>query len=150
MGTVTLPAPGSSIYVDSNVLIYRVEAVQPYLAATMPLWDALRAGTHSIVTSELTVLEVLVKPIELNDARLQRVFRRVLYNTKNVVAAPLTRSVLERAAALRAATRLKTPDALHAATALDAGCALFVTNDPAFRRVPHLPVVVLREVVNAP
>ncbi len=40
---------------------------------------------------------------------------------------------------------LKTPDALHAATALLQGCKLFVTNDGAFRRVAHLPVTVLSE-----
>jgi len=57
---------------------------------------------------------------------------------------------LEIAADLRATTRLKTPDAIHAATALDAGCALFVTNDPAFRRVPRLNVAVLSEVAATP
>ena len=34
-------------------------------------------------------------------------------------------------------------DALHAATALAAGCSLFVTNDTDFRRVPGLPAVIL-------
>ena len=42
---------------------------------------------------------------------------------------------------------LKTPDALHAATALRAGCALFITNDTDFRRVEGLPTVVLDDVV---
>ena len=33
---------------------------------------------------------------------------------------------------IRAVTGLKTSDALHAATALSAGCTLFVTNDTDF------------------
>jgi predicted nucleic acid-binding protein len=41
---------------------------------------------------------------------------------------------------------LKTPDAIHAATALACGSAMFVTNDGGFRKVPQLPVVVLSEV----
>jgi predicted nucleic acid-binding protein len=41
--------------------------------------------------------------------------------------------------------KLKTPDAIHAATALLAGCALFVTNDPAFKRIAGLPVGLLSE-----
>jgi predicted nucleic acid-binding protein len=43
---------------------------------------------------------------------------------------PITRPILLEAARLRAATKLKTPDAIHAATAMDAGCALFVTTTP--------------------
>lgn len=42
---------------------------------------------------------------------------------------------------------LKTPDALHAATALQAGCALFVTNDVGFRQVASLPLVVLDDLL---
>ena len=63
MGRLTLPASGS-VYVDANTIIYRVEAVQPYLWATQPLWDALDRGTQPVVTSELSLLEVLVKPIQ--------------------------------------------------------------------------------------
>jgi predicted nucleic acid-binding protein len=47
---------------------------------------------------------------------------------------------------LRAAHTLKTPDALHAATALETACVLFVTNDKGFRRVPGINVAVLSEV----
>ena len=45
---------------------------------------------------------------------------------------------------------LKTPDAIHAATALLAGCALFVTNDRGFKRVPGLRLAVLDDVLVAP
>jgi len=55
--------------------------------------------------------------------------------------------IWEQAAQLRAATGLKTPDAVHAATALVVGASLFVTNDPAFRRVDNLPVTVLSELM---
>ena len=55
--------------------------------------------------------------------------------------------VFEDAARLRAEARLTTPDAIHAATALQAGCALFVTNDNAFRRVQDLPFAVLDDLL---
>jgi predicted nucleic acid-binding protein len=48
---------------------------------------------------------------------------------------------------LRATTKLKTPDALHAATASDAGCALFITNDVGFRAVASLPLVILDDLL---
>ena len=56
---------------------------------------------------------------------------------------PITQPILREAARLRATTKLRTPDALHAATALQAGCVLFVTNDVGFRGVASLPLVVL-------
>jgi predicted nucleic acid-binding protein len=50
---------------------------------------------------------------------------------------------------VRATTRLKTPDAIHAATALREGCTLFLTNDAQFRTIANLPVTVLQEVLTA-
>jgi hypothetical protein len=66
LGTLTLPTQGA-VYVDANAIIYRVEAVQPYLYTSAPLWDALRAGHLQVITSELSLLEVLVKPLQLGN-----------------------------------------------------------------------------------
>ncbi|MFO0927620.1 MAG: type II toxin-antitoxin system VapC family toxin [Gemmataceae bacterium] len=146
MGQLTLPAAGS-IYVDANVIIYRVERIDPYLTASAPVWDALDRGTLPLVTSELTLLEVLVKPFKDGNATLAMLFRDVLLGTAGLTCLPISRQVLERAATLRADHGIKTPDAIHAATALIHGAALFVTNDPGFRRVPHLPVAILSDCV---
>ena len=63
---------------------------------------------------------------------------------------PITRQILEAAAQVRATFGLKTPDAIHAATALIEGCTLFVTTDAAFRRIPGLNVAILSEIAGAP
>lgn len=149
MGVIGLPSSGI-VYVDANSIIYRIEQVAPYLTVAAPLWNALDAGQQEVVTSELSVLEVLVKPIQAGATRLEDLFRQVLYSTRGFTLIPIDRLVLEEAARLRAHHGLKTPDALHAASALLAHCTLFVTNDPAFRRVPGLPVVVLHEIAAAP
>jgi predicted nucleic acid-binding protein len=63
---------------------------------------------------------------------------------------PMGQSVVRKAAQLRAdLPALRTPDALHAATALLAACTMFLTNDSGFRRVGGLPVVVLDDVARA-
>ena len=147
MGTLTLPRSGL-VYVDANVIIYRVELIQPYMAITKPLWDALDAGSQAIVTSEMTLLEVLVKPLRLGDTLLQSLFIGTLYGTPHFSSLPIERQILEIAAQLRVAAGLKTPDAIHAATALEAGCSLFVTNDSAFKRVPYLAVAVLSDLTD--
>ena len=63
--------------------------------------------------------------------------------------APITQDVLREAARLRALIPgLKTPDAIHAATALVHGCALFVTSDVGFRRVPGLTLAILDDILD--
>jgi len=61
---------------------------------------------------------------------------------------PIDLSILETAASLRAAHRLKTPDAIHAATAIHSGAILFLTNDTDFRKVAGLNVAILGEIAS--
>jgi predicted nucleic acid-binding protein len=148
VGALTLPISGT-VYVDTNTVIYPVEEVKPYVDIALPLWDALDAGTQHIATSELSVLEVLVKPLRLQNAFLQELFLGMLYHTPGLSCVPISRQILEEAARIRATFGLKTPDAIHAATALSEGCTLFVTNDVAFRRVPGLNIALLSEIAAA-
>ena len=60
----------------------------------------------------------------------------------------INQAILRSAATLRAQTNLKTPDAIHAATALNKGCTVFLTNDAALRKVPGLSTVVLKDVLD--
>lgn len=115
---------------------------------TDTLWQTASTRQITAVTSELTLLEVLVKPLKVGDATTATLFRTVLQHTPEVRMLPITPSLLEQAANLRATLGLRTPDAIHVATALVHRCALMVTNDRAFRRIPDLPVAVLNELVS--
>ena len=145
MGPLSLPARGP-IYLDSNSLIYSVERVEPFIAHLDPIWQQAEVGHFKIVSSELAIPETLAKPIRDGNAPLEALFR-ALFDSRDVDLVSTTREVWETTARVRAETGLKTPDALHAATALLAGCTLFVTNDADFRRVPGLPAVILRDLV---
>lgn len=146
MGALKLPASGT-VYLDSNGFIYSIERIDPYRSILDKLWLIVSAGQIKVVTSELTLLEVLVKPLKVGDASTATLFRTVLKHTPDVQMLPITQSVLEAAANLRAILGFKTPDALHVATALLNGATLFVANDSAFRRVKDLNVTVLSELV---
>ena len=139
---------GGTVYVETPAVIYTVEPHPAYSSLLRPLWQAAQARILQVVTSELTLLETLVVPLRTQDQALQAAYERLLLSTPEVRLHPLTLDVLREAARLRAAVPgLRTPDALHAATALRAGCALFLTNDGGFRRVPGLPLAVLDDVL---
>ena len=133
MGPLTLPA-GGSVYVDANAVIYSVERIEPYRELLAPMWHEAGAGRFTLASSELVVLETLVKPLREGNARLEMLFRST-FAVAEMELIPATLAIWEDAAGIRAATGLKTSDALHAATALNVDCALFVTNDTDFRRV---------------
>ena len=144
MGRLTLP-PSGIVYADANIALYTING-HP---VCVPLWQTAQQGSISVVSSELTLLEILVTPIRLNDpVKLTSTLN--FWNRPSASLLPITQDILREAARLRALFNLKTPDALHAATAILHGCALFVTNDPHFRRVPNLPLVILDDVLAAP
>ena len=141
MGSLSYPL-SDPIYIDANILIYTVERVQPHMDALRGFWRWTNAQGLVALTSELTVLESLVGPLKANNRRLEARFRRLLYQSASLRLVPVSRSILERAAELRAQiAALKTPDAIHAATALEAGAATFISNDAQFQRVPGLRIV---------
>lgn len=146
MGGLVPPKEGT-IYLDTNNIIYSVERIEPYRTALQPLWEAAQAGSITIATSDLTLLAVLVAPLRTGNKVLEAGFRVLLQHSSDVRLIAITHAILEQAALLRATMTIRTPDAIHAATALLAGCALFVTNDSSFRRVPGLPVILLSEVL---
>jgi predicted nucleic acid-binding protein len=146
MGELTLP-PTGSVYFDASPIIFSVEKIEPYASILTPVWRSAQIGDLSLIGSELLLLETLVKPIQKKDAALEASSRSLLQRSREFRLLPINTNVLEMAARLRATLNLKTPDAIHAATALIAGCVLFITHDPVFRRVPELNVSVLSDVI---
>ena len=145
MGPLTLP-PSGLVYLDASGLIYSVERVEPYRTLLEPMWREAQDGALTIVSSPILVVEALVKPLRDRNTEIELQYRE-LFASNAVRLLEASYPVFEYAARLRAAAGLKTPDAIHAATALRAACALFVTNDSDFRRIPDLPVAVLDDVL---
>ena len=138
-----------NLYFDSNAFIYSADHVVPYDALLDEIWDRARQGLCAIVTSELTLMEVLVKPFKTNSAILENIFRELLQDSTETTLIPITIPILERAARIRSTISIKTPDAIHAATGLIAACTHFITNDNDFRRVAGLPVTLVSELESA-
>ncbi|HKA06028.1 MAG TPA: PIN domain-containing protein [Gemmataceae bacterium] len=145
MGTLSVPASGL-VYLDANPVIYSVEKHPVFGPLLEPLWLAAQAQSVEVVSSDLVLLETLVGPLKAGDAALAQAYEQ-LFQLPRTRLLPITLAVLREAARLRATTKLKTPDAIHAATAVLSGCALLVTNDAGFRSLAGLPVVILSDLL---
>ena len=145
MGSLNIPA-SSLVYVDTSIVIYSIEKFADYFPLLEPMWLSFQNGDIEIISSELILLETLVAPIRANDTLLIDAYEQLLLSTRMQLI-PITQLVLRDAARRRATTNLKTPDAIHAATAVASGCTLFLTNDKSFRSLSDLSVVILDEVL---
>jgi predicted nucleic acid-binding protein len=110
-----------------------------------PLFDAAIAGERELVTSAITLLEVLVVPVRLGNAVLAARYETLLTRGRGLRLVDVDRVQLRTAAELRARHGIRTPDALQLAAALTAGSAAFVTSDGRLRDLPGLPVLRLRD-----
>ncbi len=134
-----------TLYVDSVAIIYTVEQITPYCERLRPLWNAVDTGRIRVVASGLSFLECLVSPLRSGDIRLQDAYKKFFSTVGGVQMQPIDSDVIMQGALVRAQTRLKTPDAIHAATALLARVSAFVNNDVDFQRVPGLQTIVLSQ-----
>lgn len=131
------------IALDTSVFIYQVEANPRYMVLTDPLFAWLERPAHAAVTSTITMTELLVQPYR--DSGEQRVnrFYALLSTYPNLTWIAPDLEIADIAAKLRAMHRLRTPDALQAATAVRAQVTGLVTNDPIFERVENFETLVL-------
>ena len=92
-------------------------------------------------------METLVGPLKRGNTSLEADYEEFV-RCLGIRLLPITAAVLRAAARLRSTVSpLRTPDAIHAATAKDCQCTLLLTNDSGFRRVTGLPVVLLDDVL---
>jgi predicted nucleic acid-binding protein len=129
------------------VIIYSVEAHPRYWPLLRTLRAQVQAAQAASFSSDLALPECLVHPMKAGD--VQRVQSSdAFFVQPGFNPLPITREVLRLAAQLRAETpRLRTPDAIHAATALTAGANVFITNDHAFRGTRGLDVRLLDDLL---
>ena len=145
MGQLILPTSGS-IYIDTSVAIYTMEGNPDYYSLLQPLWSKFYAAEIQIISSELILMEVLVVPLRNGNNSLVADYEELLLSSQ-VQLISISQSILRQSANLRATSNLKTPDAIHATTALSVNSNQFITNDKGFHNVPGLPVVILSEVL---
>src|SRR5213592_4695593 len=126
MGLIADLGPGS-VAVDTAVFIYFIEENPRFLPLVVPLFREADHEKRDLVTSALTLLEVLAVPYRAGNRPLAERYEPLLTRRRSIRWVELTRDQL------RAGSSVKTPDALQLVAALGTGCTTFLTND---RRLP--------------
>ena len=129
---------GATVLVDTSPFIYILEGKQPFAAMFEGLFELAGVGGVTICLSVITLAEVLTGPYQAGLTPLAKRYEKVL-NGYDVL--PVSPAIASLAAQLRAQYKLRLPDALQLATALDVGADALVTHDRDFSKVAGLRVL---------
>jgi predicted nucleic acid-binding protein len=117
----------SRIFWDTNLFIYLFEGQGPLSRRVVALRESMLTRGDQLLTSTLTMGEILVKPIERGDAELSKKYEETLAATSLMI--PFDLKAAKIYASLRGDRSLRAPDAIQLACAAGAGVDLFITND---------------------
>jgi predicted nucleic acid-binding protein len=123
----------SRIFFDTNLFIYLLEDNGERGVMVSDMVQRLSERRDELLTSTLTLAEVLVKPLSAGDEAWAARYERLL-NTPGVSLLPFDRSCARIFAQLRQDKTMKAPDAIQLSCAASAKCDLFITNDDRLSR----------------
>lgn len=134
-----------TIFLDTAPLIYFIEGHSIHQPILSKLFELNDNGGFSFVTSSVTLLEVLVKPLRDGQKNIADRYRDILTTAQGIELFDITSAIAEQAAHLRAKYNVRTPDAIQLATCIETGAHYFLTNDDRLKTVNETKVISLGE-----
>jgi predicted nucleic acid-binding protein len=134
---------GQVIGLDTSIFIYLLEENKQYLKRVEGILSRIEEGNASGVFSSIGIIELLTGPKKKNRYDLAAQYRELIAHFPNLTIVGLTEPIIEQASELRARYGIKTPDAIHLATAITFGADYFITNDKKLKRVKEIPIKLL-------
>lgn len=126
---------GRRVLIDTNIIIYLTDQVQPYADLARGVFQSLEAGRFSAVISLVSVAEIVCGPLRKGLRESAFRARDYLLNFPNVECRPVDKAVIS-AVGLDARVkwdRLRAADALIVASGLTEGVDRFLSNDLRWR-----------------
>ena len=127
---------GKKILIDTNIVIYLTDWVQPYAPLSKTIFQMIENGDASAVLSIISVAEVMGGPIKKGQYKISQDVKGYLLNFPNILCQEITIDVLERIGKDNRVEwpKLRTIDSLIIASGLANDVDLFVSNDAHFKR----------------
>ena len=132
LSTLLTRLQGQRVYFDTNAVIYFFDRTSTHFVVMGELIQACDRGEFFGLTGDAAVAEFMVHPYRSNNAgEIARV--KGFFTRKNFLTVLAhTGEIFDAASRLRAHHPVKLIDALHYATAAQAQCRFFITNDKDF------------------
>lgn len=124
-------------------MIYWVEDNKRYIDSLLPLFSSIHQGQKLAVSSYITLVEILTKPLAQKRKDLVVKYKELFLKESFLILAELDADSSEASAFFKAKYRLKTPDAIQLGLALAHQVDVFLTNDRRLKQVKEIPVVCL-------
>ena len=140
---------GHRVYFDTNPIIYFVEGHEVFYSAVKPLFDMLDDEKFSAFSSEFTLTEVLIKPYRDQLEELIADYTGLLLESEYFSLLGTNADTFVQAAKIGGETMMRTPDAIHMATAVENHCDFFITNDKRIRDYLGVKVLQVSELLPA-
>ena len=131
------------IALDANLFIYHTERNPTYFDLADEVFAWLESAGNSALTSTVTMTELLVRPYQIGDQVLLGALYNLLSTYPHLDWISVDLTVADLAAKIRAQHRLKTPDAMQAASTIFGQATALVTNDRIFQGIPDFQTVLL-------
>jgi predicted nucleic acid-binding protein len=142
-------AKAKVIGLDTPVFIYFLEDNERYGPLAQLTISGIEKGKWEGVTSTITLMEITVRPWQLERESVAREYEALLVHFPNLSVVDVDRKVARAAAQLRAKYNVSPPDALQVAASLSYGAKAFLTNDKRLSKLQELiDVIVLADFLN--
>lgn len=132
----------SVVFWDTNLFIYLWEDFGKLSGQVLALRSRMLTRGDELLTSAMTLGEILVKPIQSGDAKAVAYYQSLIATTATVI--PFAEKAAIVYARLRADRSLRAPDTIQLACAAAAGTDLFITNDARLHsmQIPGIQFIV--------
>lgn len=124
----------SRIFFDTSLFIYLIEDTGQRGAAVAQLLHRMSERRDELLTSSMTLGEVLVKPLNTGDTAWADQYEQLL-STPGVSVISFDRAAARQYASIRQNKSIRPPDAIQLACAASVRCDLFITNDERLSRL---------------
>lgn len=124
-----------NVFWDTNLFIYLIERHPDYYPKVLSLYESHIAARDKVLTSTLTLGELLAQPLRHGRRELAAQYTSLLTSTPGVELIPFDTRAAGLYGEIRATTTLRQPDAMQLACAIAGGAGVFVTNDQSLWRL---------------
>jgi predicted nucleic acid-binding protein len=144
MGLIDL-LKGKRVYFDTNIFIYIIEGSLQYQNIIDDIAQSIIQKDFEIHTSYITLTEILPPLVKRGDKDIISGTIEFVRNKGFFQLSNADEEICLQAGFLRGELKMKTPDALHVATAIKQNCNVFLTNDAGIRVPQNMQRILLSE-----